>query len=99
MPQKPTAVQMYPTDNIMQGWLRAYIRFLTSKDESFVLKIAPLALMGVMPIDVISNLIPGIGLLDDAGYIVIAVTVLFKTLARVNYYRRSSPPPRAVVTQ
>lgn len=81
------------------GWFRAYIRFLTSKDESFVLKVAPLALMGVMPIDVISNIIPGIGLLDDAGYMVIAVAVLFKTLARVNYHRRSSPPPRVVATQ
>lgn len=90
---------MYPADDVTHGWFHAYLRFLTSKDESFVLKVAPLALMGVMPIDVISNIIPGIGLLDDAGYMVIAVAVLFKTLARVNFYRHYSPPPRVAATQ
>lgn len=99
MPQKPTAIQTYPVNDMVHGWFRAYLRFLMSRDESFVLKVAPLALVGVMPIDVISNIIPGIGLLDDAGYMVIAVAVLFKTLARVNYYRHASLPPRAVEAQ
>lgn len=99
MPQKPAAIQMYPANDLMSGWFRAYLRFLMSKDESFVLKVAPLAIVGVMPMDIISNIIPGIGLLDDAGYMVIAVAVLFKTLARVNYYRHNSPPSRVALTR
>ena len=81
------------------GWLRAYVRFLVSRDESFVLKVAPLALVGVMPMDIVSNIVPGIGLLDDAGYMTIATIVLFKTLVRVNYYRHASPSSSTAVTQ
>jgi len=93
------ATQMYPANNMTYGWLRAYVRFLVSRDESFVLKVAPLALVGVMPMDIVSNIVPGIGLLDDAGYMTIATIVLFKTLVRVNYYRHASPSSSTAVTQ
>lgn len=83
----------------MYGWFQAYVRFLVSRDESLVLKVAPLALIGVLPMDIVSNIIPGIGLLDDAGYILIAIAVLFKTLARVNYHRRPAPVTPAPATQ
>lgn len=69
------------------GWFRAYQRFLLSRDESLVLKLAPLALIGVLPEELLSNLIPGIGLLDDFGYIVLLAFVIYKTFTRVNAYR------------
>ena len=92
-------MQLYPANYALSGWLTAYMRFLTSKDESLMLKVAPLALIGVMPMDVVSNIIPGIGLLDDSGYILITIVVLSKTLIRVNHYRRSPPPSQTVATQ
>jgi len=97
MSEKPATTQTYPANDALSGWIRAYVRFLASKDESLVLKVAPLALVGVMPIDVVSNIIPGLGLLDDSGYMLIAVAVLFKTLVRVNHYRRNSSSTQAIV--
>ena len=69
------------------SWSKAYMRFLMSKDESVVLKIAPLALAGVLPFDILSNLIPLVGELDDLGYIIMLTFVVFKTLKQVNKYR------------
>ena len=70
------------------GWFAAYRRFLLSRNESVVLKLAPLALIGILPPEVLSNLIPGIGLLDDVGYIIALVFVVYKTITRVAAYRR-----------
>ena len=95
MSQTLAVMQIRPSNDVFYEWLRAYLRFLASKDESLALKIAPLALVGVMPIDIVSNIIPGLGLLDDAGYMLIAITVLFKTFTRVNRYRR--PPAHTTV--
>ncbi len=69
------------------SWPKAYLRFLLSKDESVVLKIAPLALAGILPLDILSNIIPFVGELDDLGYIILLVVVAFKTLKQVNKYR------------
>lgn len=69
------------------SWSKAYFRFLRSKDESVVLKIAPLALAGILPLDILSNIIPVVGELDDLGYIILLVAVVFKTLKQVNKYR------------
>lgn len=90
MSQTPAIIQSHSTEDELAGWLRAYLRFLASREESFVLKVAPLALVGALPIDVVANLIPGIDILDDAGYMIILIVVLYKTLTRVNYYRRST---------
>lgn len=99
MSQKPAAIHTLSANEAMYGWFQAYVRFLVSRDESLVLKVAPLALIGVLPMDIVSNIIPGIGLLDDAGYILIAIAVLFKTLARVGYYRRNPLPTRITTTR
>lgn len=69
------------------GWLGAYRRFLLSRRENLLLKVAPLALVGVLPPELLSNLIPGIGLLDDLGYLILAAFVIYKTVSRVNAYR------------
>ena len=69
------------------SWPKAYLKFLLSKDESVILKIAPLALAGILPLDVLSNLIPLVGELDDLGYIILLAAVVIKTLKQVNKYR------------
>jgi uncharacterized membrane protein YkvA (DUF1232 family) len=69
------------------SWIRAYLRFLGSRDESVMLKAAPLALMGVLPIDIVSNLIPFVGEVDDLGIIVIFAVVVSRTVWRVRKYR------------
>jgi hypothetical protein len=77
----------FDTAETKAGWLTAYKRFLFSREESVLLKLAPLALIGILPEEILSNLIPGLGLLDDAGYVVIVAVVLYKTVTRVNRYR------------
>lgn len=69
------------------GWWDAYKRFLFSKQESIMLKIAPLALIGILPEEIITNVIPGLGLFDDAGFCILASVVVVRTLIRVNHYR------------
>jgi uncharacterized membrane protein YkvA (DUF1232 family) len=69
------------------SWPKAYMRFLLSKDESIVLKVAPLALAGILPFDILSNIIPLVGELDDLGYIIMLTVVTYKTLKQVNKYR------------
>lgn len=63
------------------------MRFLTSRDESMLLKLAPLALVGILPPEILTNAIPVLGLADDVSYFILATFVIFKTLSRVNAYR------------
>ena len=69
------------------SWTRAYLRFLVSRDESALLKIAPLALAGLLPVDVLSNIVPVVGELDDIGFFIAFIVVVVRTLHRVNRYR------------
>ena len=69
------------------SWIKAYLRFLHSRDESVVLKAAPLALVGVLPIEILSNLIPFVGEADDAGYMIVLAVITARTLWRVRKYR------------
>ncbi len=69
------------------SWLKAYAKFLLSKDESVLLKIAPLALAGILPFEILSNLIPLVGELDDLGYVIMLSFVIYKTLKQLNKYR------------
>ena len=71
----------------MVTWRRAYLRFLMSRDESLALKVAPLALFGVLPFDILSNVVPIIGELDDVSYAMVAGVILFRTFQRVRKYR------------
>jgi uncharacterized membrane protein YkvA (DUF1232 family) len=70
-----------------KGWGRAYVRFLLSRDENLLLKIAPLALIGILPVDIISNVVPFVGEIDDIGFVVALLFVAGRTLHRVNKYR------------
>jgi uncharacterized membrane protein YkvA (DUF1232 family) len=69
------------------SWSRAYLRFLISRDESALLKVAPLALVGILPLDVLSNIVPIVGELDDIGYIIALAVIIARTLSRVRKYR------------
>jgi len=69
------------------SWSKAYKRFLLSGHESLLLKVAPLAMIGILPFDIISNLVPVIGELDDIGFIIVLAVVAFRTYERVRKYR------------
>jgi uncharacterized membrane protein YkvA (DUF1232 family) len=70
------------------SWPQAYVKFLKSPRESLLLKIAPLVIMGIIPADLISNLIPVIGIVDDVGLSGIGIVVIVRTMWRVRIYRR-----------
>lgn len=70
------------------GWFAAYKQFLLSKDESVTLKLAPLALAGILPPEILTNAIPVLGLVDDIGFIIATVIVIVKTRQRVKRYRQ-----------
>jgi hypothetical protein len=69
------------------SWSRAYLRFLMSRDESLLLKVAPLALVGLLPVDVLSNIVPLVGELDDLGFIIALAVITGRTVYRVRKYR------------
>jgi uncharacterized membrane protein YkvA (DUF1232 family) len=75
------------THAVRDNWLRAYARFLASRQESTMLKAAPLALMGILPAEILTNAIPVLGVADDVSYVVLAVYIALRTLARVRRYR------------
>lgn len=58
-----------------------------SRDESLLLKAAPLALVGLLPVDVLSNIVPVVGELDDLGFIIAILVIAAKTGYRVRKYR------------
>jgi uncharacterized membrane protein YkvA (DUF1232 family) len=72
---------------VSTSWTQAYKRFLRSRDESLTLKIAPLALLGLLPLDIISNIVPLVGELDDIGFLIALVIVAGRTYNRVRKYR------------
>lgn len=85
-----TDTQLEPSKSsqpIQTSWLSAYKRFLASKDESVTLKLAPLALAGILPPEILTNAIPVLGLVDDIGFIVATIVVIVKTMHRVKKYR------------
>ena len=73
------------------SWPQAYFEFLKSPRESILLKIAPLVMMGLLPVDLVSNLLPVIGIADDVGLSGLGIVVIIKTISRVHQYRH---PPR-----
>lgn len=52
-----------------------------------MLKVAPLALIGILPVDVLSNLVPVIGELDDVWFTIVAAVIIARTIQRVRQYR------------
>lgn len=69
------------------GWLSAYQAFLLSRHEPMTLKLAPLALLGYLPINILDEFIPVIGWLDDIPYALLVGIVIFNTARRVRKYR------------
>jgi uncharacterized membrane protein YkvA (DUF1232 family) len=69
------------------NWLQAYLQFLRSPQESILLKIAPLIIIGVIPVDLLSNILPVVGLVDDVGLSGIGILTVIRTLWHVNKYR------------
>jgi hypothetical protein len=70
----------------------AYIEFLKSRDESILLKIAPLVMVGLIPADLVSNLLPVLGIVDDVGLTGFSAIIVIKTILRVSKYRRVRQP-------
>lgn len=75
------------TSSRQLSWFEAYRAFLMSKDESFLLKIAPLILLVGSPEVIASNLIPVIGEFMDLGTFSIAALVFVRTMLAVRKYR------------
>jgi hypothetical protein len=69
-----------------RGWARAYLKFLVSPQESFVLKVAPLALVLGTPEVIVSNFLPVVGELTDVGELILWGMVIFRTARAVRRY-------------
>lgn len=69
------------------SWPQAYKDFLLSKDESMLLKIAPLLLILSTPEAVAALLIPVIGEIIDLGGLSMTLFVAYKTANAVQKYR------------
>lgn len=68
-------------------WPAAYKKFLLSRDENLLLKIAPIALLAGSPEIIASNLIPIVGEVADLGGLTLTAVVIVRTLAAVRKYR------------
>lgn len=75
------------TSSQTKGWLQAYKLFLMDRDESFVLKVAPLIILFGSPEVILSNLLPIIGEVVDIGALSITGLVIFKTYLAVRKHR------------
>ncbi len=62
-----------------RSWGRASLLFLKSKDAPLLLRLAPAWLVAYLPVNIATTVIlPGIGLLDDAGSLVVTAYVIYK---------------------
>ena len=73
--------------SIQRSWAKAYKSFLLSRDESFVLKIAPIVLIFGAPEIIVSNILPVIGEAADIGGLTLTAIVASKTFSAVKKYR------------
>ena len=87
-PSTPITPKPQRAPNIeKRSWLQAYGRFLMSPQESFILKIAPLAFLIGAPELIASEFIPIVGEINDLAALVIALLVAARTIRAVNRYR------------
>lgn len=70
-----------------RSWPSAYRAFLYNRHESFVLKIAPLALLVGSPEIIASNIVPVLGEVVDIGGLTLTVVVVVRTYRAVRRYR------------
>lgn len=68
-------------------WGEAYRQFLMSRDESLILKVAPLLLLFGAPEILMSNLVPVVGEVADVGTFGLFVIVALRTVAAVRKYK------------
>jgi hypothetical protein len=80
---KPAELRAEP-----KSWTDAYRAFLKSRDESFGLKVLPLALMGIVPIALANDvLLPFIGVIDNIPTSLLVLFTVWRTWTRVKTYR------------
>lgn len=70
------------------SWLHAYKLFLLDKDESFILKLAPLILILGSPEVIVSNHLPVVGEVIDVGALSVTALVIFRTYSAVKRHRQ-----------
>jgi hypothetical protein len=69
------------------SWPQAYKAFLLDKDESILLKVAPLAVVLGAPEIIVSNVIPIFGEFIDVGGITLTSIMAFRTYLAVRKHR------------
>jgi len=86
--EQPEIIPPPKKSNRPTGWVTAYFRFVSSPNESRILKLMPVVLLGIVPISVLDNFfIPVLGIIDDIPTTVLTVIVLILTWLRVQTYR------------
>jgi hypothetical protein len=69
------------------SWPSAYKAFLLDKNESTLLKIAPLAIIFGAPEIVVSSIIPVVGEFIDVGSLTLATIIAARTYSAVRKHR------------
>jgi hypothetical protein len=73
---------------VQRSWSEAYLKFLSSGRENIFLKIAPLALVGIIPLSILDDvLLPIIGVADDIPTSILVAAIVALTWNRVRKYR------------
>ena len=71
-----------------RGWLSGYWRFMRNPRESTALKVASIAVTGLLPPEFFVAFFPGFDV-EDIPYGIVAATVALKTIERVHEYRKA----------
>ena len=82
-----TARPVTQSSTSKRSWPQAYKAFLTNRDESLYLKIAPIMLLIGSPEIIASNILPVIGEIADVGGLTLAIVVALRTYHVVSKYR------------
>jgi len=82
------------------GHVHAFFRFLADRDASLLGKLFVLAAVAyvLMPLDLIPDVAPVIGWLDDLGVVGIALAYLGRALARYRFPVLNAAPAMATVS-
>lgn len=82
-----TQIQTGTVDSKRRPWLAAYRQFLFSREENFVLKVAPIALLLGSPELVVGSFLPVVGEVSDLTAAILWVIVIARTMQAVRKYR------------
>ena len=78
---------LHPQPTTQRSWPAAYKAFILDRHASFLLKIAPIAILIGSPEIIVSNIVPVVGEIADVGGLTLTAIVAFRTLAAVRKYR------------